>query len=299
MIPAEAPGGADELGEETRIPVGPRATYLGESSGSHFVGTVNDQGTPGSARILRISPDSGEREVVVRRLLPWNARLSTDGSRIFGATMLPRGERTRFEVHDAASGEKLSSVVLAERTTLLAARRSRAWLTSDSTGTRVVDTAGRTRKVVHPQRATAVDLSSGLAAFVTAEPFDGGCSRVTRLARPSVNLWTSCREVVSSFAPDGRSLVTVDMLSDGIGPNRVWVRSLDGTLLARYRSEWFSDLLWESADSLILGANTTLSALVRCTGAVCENATDPKPLAMSRSSAGSFRASASTRWPSG
>jgi hypothetical protein len=104
----------------------------------------------------------------------------------------------------------------------------------------------------------------------------GGCVRLTRLTSPTVTLWKSCRERIVAFSPNGERMATVHILSDGIGPNEVREREIDGTLLGDYSTGWFGTITFETSTNLLLDVNgDTLSATVRCSEGDCENATDP------------------------
>jgi hypothetical protein len=82
---------------------------------------------------------------------------------------------------------------------------------------------------------------------------------------------------VDAFSPDGSQILTVHILSDGIGPRSVAHREIDGTRLATYESTgWFTTLGWESPSTLLLETHgRRRTATVRCTLSDCENATDP------------------------
>jgi hypothetical protein len=71
-------------------------------------------------------------------------------------------------------------------------------------------------------------------------------------------------------------MATIDLLSDGIGPNLVTVRSGSGTRLARFDvNGWFGEIGFENATSLLLETNgRRKAATVRCTDAGCERASD-------------------------
>lgn len=73
-------------------------------------------------------------------------------------------------------------------------------------------------------------------------------------------------------------MTTIDLLADGIGPGRVWVRSVRGELHARHVSDWFGAIEWESDDAVLLDVNGRHSfSTVRCVAQSCENAEDPGP----------------------
>jgi hypothetical protein len=113
-----------------------------------------------------------------------------------------------------------------------------------------------------------------LATF-DGDPYDGGCTLVTSLARPTTRLWRSCQERVDAFSPDGKRVATVAKLTDGRGPNRVTTRSVRGNLLTTYRvSGHFGLMPWESDKALLLATfGQDKAAVVRCTGSTCVRAT--------------------------
>jgi hypothetical protein len=76
-------------------------------------------------------------------------------------------------------------------------------------------------------------------------------------------------------------MFTIRILTDGLGPDRINLREIDGTRLASYTTGWFSDWGWESPATVLLEANGTKKAsTVRCTLGQCENATDPVKVRM-------------------
>ena len=145
-------------------------------------------------------------------------------------------------------------------------------------GTLLVEHPLRPHQPLTRRFAGIADLGHDLLATYTEDPYLDGCTVLSRLSRPGRTLWTSCRERVESFDPDGTGIATVHILSDGVGPGRVSVRAVRGTLQARYDAEqWFGAIRWEDADTVLLDTNGTQYATVRCTLAACENATDPEP----------------------
>ena len=117
-----------------------------------------------------------------------------------------------------------------------------------------------------------------LLSSYTDDPYLDGCTVLSRLSRPGKVLWRSCTERVDGFNPDGTGIATVHILSDGVGPDRITLRSVRGTTLARYRAgQWFGSIRWEDPDTVLLDTNGTQYATVRCRLTACENATDPEP----------------------
>ena len=118
------------------------------------------------------------------------------------------------------------------------------------------------------------DLGSDRLAALTGDPYDGGCTVVSRISAPGKVLWRSCAERVETFSPGGVRMATVDLLSDGIGPSQVIVRSAVGRAKGVYRVRgYFGLLTWESRRTLLLETfGRTQGAPVRCTASTCERA---------------------------
>jgi hypothetical protein len=74
-------------------------------------------------------------------------------------------------------------------------------------------------------------------------------------------------------------MMTFHILTDGLGPGEIRLRTIGGTKLATYTSNWFSSWGWESPGIVLLDTNgKKQSAVVRCTRDACENATDAEPV---------------------
>ena len=107
----------------------------------------------------------------------------------------------------------------------------------------------------------------GLATF-TKDPYDGGCTLVTRITT-GTRLWKSCTEAVAAFSTDASRIATVGILSDGVGPGRVDARTISGQHLGRYQvnAGWFGSIEFESSTALLLEVNGARKAFTaRCTG---------------------------------
>ena len=116
-------------------------------------------------------------------------------------------------------------------------------------------------------------------ATYSGNPYAGGCTVVTKLSKPGVELWRSCRQRVDAFSPGGKRMAAVALLSDGVGPNVVRVLASRGRTLVKYSIQgWFSQLRWENDAELLLDANGRKQfAVVRCDRADCERATGLSP----------------------
>jgi hypothetical protein len=150
-----------------------------------------------------------------------------------------------------------------------------SWVAGD-TGVRSWDITTDAITKISRKPANIVDVGNDLLATYTKDPYLGGCVRLTRLSSPSTRLWKSCTERIVAFSPDGERMATVHILSDGIGPNGVQEREIDGTLLGDYATAWFGQIAFESNTNLLLEVNgDTMASTVRCSEGVCENASDP------------------------
>ena len=89
-------------------------------------------------------------------------------------------------------------------------------------------------------------------------------------------MWQLKRIGAPAISPDGSRILTFHILTDGLGPGEIHLRTTSGRKLATYTTNWFSDWGCESPDTLLLDVNGQRKfATVRCTLASCENATDP------------------------
>jgi hypothetical protein len=121
-----------------------------------------------------------------------------------------------------------------------------------------------------------VSIEHDLLAQYTKDPYLGGCTQLVRLSDPSMTLWKSCRDRVAAYSPDGRTMLTFHILTDGIGPGEIHLRTVGGRKLATWTTHWFSGWEWESPSTLLLEVNGAKKAsTVRCELDACENATDP------------------------
>lgn len=226
-------------------------------------------------RILRVTA-AGARTRVLSGREAWGASLTSDGSHIITTDS---DRRTTLTAHDATDGEWVSS----------ARFRGYGWVLDASGGTALVSSDRRSRtvawnyldggrSVVADRPGYNADLGADRIAFYTGDPYLGGCTEVASMSAPDAVLWRSCREKVGTFSPDGERMVTMHILSDGVGPGEVRQRATDGTRLVSYTSRWFGLLEWEDDDTLLLEANSRRNgALVRCDLDKCERASDVSP----------------------
>ncbi|HXH77900.1 hypothetical protein [Nocardioides sp.] len=255
---------------------GDRSTLIGRSGRSWLVGTSDVDGV-GEFRIVRVGPDDSTT-VIKRGISVFELTLSENG-RFF--VHMGRGTRRAvpIRVFSARTGELKAEkdfanypevVAMAGPSVLLS-----SWVATDL-GVRSWDiTTGAITRITR-KPANIVDVGNNLLATYTKDPYMGGCVRLTLLSSPSTRLWKSCSERIVAFSPDGERMATVHILSDGIGPNEVQEREIDGTLLGDYSTGWFGAISFESNTDLLLEVNgDTLASTVRCSEGACENASDP------------------------
>lgn len=133
--------------------------------------------------------------------------------------------------------------------------------------------SGATKRIVKRGGGTA-DIQADRLATLTGDPYEGGCTVVTKLSRPRAVLWRSCEDIPIAFSPSGRRMATVDLRADGLGPGEVTARrTKGGKTLATYQTYWFSSITWESNQALVMDANAKKrAATVRCEVDDCERA---------------------------
>lgn len=262
---------------EVRIDLDTRRLLLLGTSGDDYVVQTWRQRS-GRAKVKRVTAD-GDVTVLLRGRKAWGAVVSADGEHVVTNDHRRRGTIT---VHDASDGSQVASrrfrgypfvVDAADGTVLISSWSRGRTITWDT------DTNRRRRLVDHV--VYTADLQTDRIAYFTKDPYSGGCSVVAPLSDPDTRLWRSCRQKVASFSPDGSLLTSMYILADGLGPNVVQLREVDGSRLATYEARWFGRIRWEDSDTLLLDANgKRRMATARCDGTDCERASD-----LSRSSA--------------
>lgn len=251
-----------------------RVTLLGRSGRAYILGTSGEDGL-GPYRVLRLRPDDTVKPLL--RASPWSITVSEDGRRL---VRLRNGSRrsSPVSVHSARSGRLVKERGFPDYPNVLGMDGRRVLMSTYERGTFWWDLRTGRTPLVTPRFAGIADLGHDLLATYTADPYLDGCTVLSRLSRPGRTLWTSCRERVEGFNPDGTGIATVHILSDGVGPARVGVRTVRGKALARYDAgQWFGAIRWEDADTVLLDTNGSEYATVRCRLTACENATDPEP----------------------
>jgi hypothetical protein len=284
--PGSLPRGADiaipHLEDKTivdgdlRIPVkGHTVRFLGKSGASYVVSTSGQSATSG--RILRYSAD-GSRTVIAEGDV-YGARLSSDGLRVI-ANDYRGNDSTTLRVWSVATGQVEAKRKFRGFPNVLDALGERVLLGAWDRGTLSWDLATGEVTRLTKRVGGAASLKDDLLSSYTADPYSGGCMVVSRISDTGDDLWKSCQERVESFAPGGRRMVTVHLLSDGIGPNEATVRTVAGRFVGRYTVQgWFGALRFENSKALLLETNGKRQATtVRCDRDECERAADLEPV---------------------
>lgn len=251
-----------------------RLTLVGRSGRAFILGTSKHNGL-GPYRILRLRPDDSTRTLL--RASPWSVSLSEDGRRLVHEATGSRRSST-ISVRSARTGTLVAERGFPDYPDVLGMQGRRVLLSTWERGVSWWDTRSGRTVLVTTRPGSRADPGHDLLATYTGDPYLDGCTVLSRLSRPGRVLWRSCTERVDEFGPDGRSMATIHILSDGVGPGRITLRSVRGTLRARYdAAQWFGAVRWEDPDTVLLDTNGTQYATVRCRLTACENATDPEP----------------------
>jgi len=260
---------------DVRIPVkGAVVRLLGRSGAAYVVSTMNKHGS--SSRILRFGAD-GTRTVIAKGEV-FEAQLSSDGLRVFATRY--RDRRTVLTGWSVATGQVDATKRFRGYPKVLDAMGDRVLLGAWGQGTLSWDLATGSVQRLTKRVGGAASLEDDLLSTYTTDPYNGGCTVVSRISETGDDLWKSCAERVESFAPGGRRMVTVHILSDGIGPSEASVRTVGGRLLGRYSVQgWFGALTFESPRALLVEVNGQRQATTaRCVREVCERAAGLGPV---------------------
>lgn len=248
---------------------------LGTSGNDYVIGTANKQGN--RQRTRRVDPD-GRQKVLFRGVDIWEQVLSADGSKV-AATNHRKSRHTYVNVYDTTTGANEKSTQLRGYQRVLDFEDDLIVLGGTNPGRTVYWDLDRGETGRLAGRAGyAADIATNRLATYTRDPYDGGCTVVSTLTKPRTQLWTSCRQRVEAFNPTGDRMATIHILSDGLGPADVWLRTIGGKRLAHYTARWFGRVWWESSRALLLDTNGAhKSAIVRCVVRDCERASDLEP----------------------
>lgn len=256
-----------------RIP-GRRAVLVGYGVENHVVGTRVD----GRWVTIRVDAD-GRRHRIATGPSPYTMTYGEDG-RVVASSRFD-GVTNRVVVRSTADGAEVARRSFRDSSSVLALDSARVVLGAwEPARTRTWTLASGRLRTIADQPGYRADLTHGLLATLTGDPYAGGCSVLRRLDRPGIRLWRSCDERVEGFSPDGRYVTTVDLLSDGIGPSRVLLRDLRGHRRAAWRVDggWIGLQGWESGHTWIGEVHgPRRTAAVRCDGGDCERASATEP----------------------
>ncbi|GAA5148337.1 hypothetical protein GCM10023340_22070 [Nocardioides marinquilinus] len=252
---------------------GRRPVLLGRSGSAYVVVSRID----GRWTTQRVAPGRPAR-TLLRGAFPESLLLSDDGAHLVYNQFTTR-RKTVVDVRSARTGKLVDGTVFTGYVDVLGMDGGRLVLGGDDIGTRTWNVPAGASRRISPLRGYDVDFAGDRLAVYTGDPYEGGCTRVLRLSRPGTVLWRSCDERVDSFSPQGRRMVTVGILADGLGPNTLWERATRGRLFARYEvAGWFGGVQWENdSDFVVEAAGRKQMALVRCSGGVCDRASALRP----------------------
>jgi hypothetical protein len=254
---------------DVKVPVqGTYVDLLGKSGTSYVVRVMRAQGES----VRRIGPKGSERVVADQAGVAGGVLASDSG--LLAVTRWRTATSTKINMVKVSTGEIVLSHTFPGYKNVLDVRGSRAILASE-VGTYSWNLSTDRTTLLTRRAGSSADLRAGLLATYDKDPYDGGCSIITSIAQPQKTLWKSCRERVDAFSPDGQRIATVDIMADGLGPNRVTTRSIRGYQLASYKIDGYFEMVrWESNKVLLLDSyGRHKSATVRCTGSTCVRAT--------------------------
>jgi hypothetical protein len=248
----------------------PTVRLLGKAGSAYVVGTANKTG--GHGRILRVNADGTSSRLVKANI--YQTELSGDGQSIV-STRVPSNARTVVTVWSATTGAQVASRKFHGYVSTLDADTGRV-LVGSLRKTVLWTTSTGSVAVVSRDGGYAGDLSADVFAAYTKDPYNGGCTVVSKISTGE-QLWKSCKERVETFNADGSRMATIDILSDGIGPAWAAARAITGKKLGVYqvRNGWFGAIDFETTTALLLQTNGfRKAATVRCTDTTCERASD-------------------------
>lgn len=244
---------------------------VGKSGATYVVQTIDREGTV--SRLLRLRADGGRTVIASGDEADLvEPRLSADGKRVVAS--IEKGRRTTVRLWTVSTGSLVVKRTFRGYPRVLDALGDTVLLGVWGRGTLSWDIDTGTVVRLTKRVGGAASLADDRLATYTTDPYEGGCTVVSRVSDPSDDLWKSCVERVESFAPGGRRMVTVHILSDGIGPNQATVRTVRGELVARYKVDgWFGALTFETPRALLLETHGKRKATTaRCVKAACQRA---------------------------
>ena len=259
---------------DVSVPVpGKRVVLLG-AAGQGYVVVVRRQGIWAT---LRVAPDRDPKTLALKTT-PDEVVLADDGATI-AVTASQDGGSTRFVVRSARSGKRIESETFGGFPRVLDLDQNLAIIGGFDSGAISWDYSTDLTAAITGKPTYAADISSDRLAYFTKDPYNGGCSVVSMITAPDKRLWKSCGERIEDFNNSGNRIATVHILSDGLGPNRVWERTVSGTLLASYTvGYYFGAIEWETNTDLLLDAYGPKKwATVRVSEGDAERASELRP----------------------
>ncbi|HQR27955.1 MAG TPA: hypothetical protein PLP61_13025 [Nocardioides sp.] len=284
LNPGQIPRGADtpllHMAQEvivdgaTRVPVDGEATVwlLGRVGGDYLVQTAGASFRRYTVQLVH--PD-GSRQVLQRFDGRTSVSVSADGTRLALVTMDRPSTRIRVV-------ETLTGTLVRQRTFgSLGAEVAdygvhRMVVTGVDSRTYWWNPETNRLRLLVPHPAWADIAADRLVVRVpkAGSPYEE-CQQTVVLSQPSVVLWRSCRDLPYRFSPDGRRMLTIPILTDGIGASLVQVRRMHGGLVQTFRPPmYFGFTEWESNHQVLLQpVGKKYVAAVRCDlTAQCERA---------------------------
>jgi hypothetical protein len=264
-------------GRRIELP-GTIARVIGPSMGGWMVETSRPNAVGETLRrhdrVAHVLP-SGAVRTVLRHVDPSIVVVTEDGSSLLGVPDTGRSRAT-VRVWSPVDGSLVASRSFRGFPEIVTAEGAKA-LVRTTTRTFWWNFArNEVRRPLTTRLTGPASIEHDLLVTYTRDPYLGGCTKLVRLSRPELAVWTSCRDRVAAFSPDGTQLLTFHILTDGLGPGELHLREVDGTKLATWTTGWFSGWGWESSGAVLLEVNgRRRSATVRCVLTQCENATDP------------------------
>jgi len=246
---------------------------IGKSGTAYIVGTSGRDGSGG--RVIRLEANGTSTDLGPTSV--YETVLSGDGQTVVSSRTSPGGNTT-VKARSATTGAVVGKQVFDDYLNVLDAEGTKVIVGgyNNKVGTQLWDTASDTVTKVSRRFGYQADLSLDLLASYSKDPYDGGCTVLSSVTQPGKRLWESCNSGIAAFSTDGSHFATDHILTDGLGPTAVKVRTITGKTIGSYEVHgWFEELVFESPSTLLLDTHgPRKTAVVRCTAASCERAGD-------------------------
>jgi WD40 repeat protein len=253
---------------DVRVGFASRPSLLGTSDDA-FIVWLSD------GRILRVEP-SGAR-MLIHKGNDVSLEVSADGSRL--AVVTGDSSSSKVRIIDTFTADTVKTRTFSagwvQALDFEGNRIVLSAFTSADTRTWIWNTLRNSVRQISDRPGYLADLATNRLAIYTKDPYDGGCTKLMTISAPHEVLWRSCADRITALSPAATRMATIDILSDGLGPNRVTLRGAHGGALASYTSQWFGLITFETNKALLLETNgSKKAALVRCTLQGCVRASD-------------------------